>query len=108
MHARCSSLLAFIEKKMHKRVAACNTPHLATATPHKSLRDKLHEKLHRVTGPLHTHIRNKNGLVNHSSLVFYESSTHLRPVRVVTLFELYLTYTQNKYELVDHSSLVFY
>ena len=34
---------------MHKHVAACNTPHLATATPHKSsLRDKLHEKLHRV------------------------------------------------------------
>ena len=46
------SLLAFIEK-VHKLVAACNTPHLATATPHKSsLRDKLHEKLHRVTGPL--------------------------------------------------------
>ena len=32
---------------MHKRVAACNTPPLATATPHKSsLRDKLHEQLH--------------------------------------------------------------
>ena len=45
---QCSS---FYRKKMHKRVAACNTPHLATAMPHKSsLRDKLHEKLHRVTG----------------------------------------------------------
>ena len=42
-------------EKMHKRVAACNTPRLATATPHKSsLRDKLHEKLRRVTGPLHS------------------------------------------------------
>ena len=49
---RVAAVYQLLSKKMHKHVAACNTPHLATATPHKSLRDKLHEKLHRVTGPL--------------------------------------------------------